>query len=1132
MDAHTLNAWTRFALQKGGIGSCTALIDNPATEPEDLMFMTGEKIIVLRRLDEDGADTNDRPTSLGARRKSSASSSAHDSASWFLGYCEGVVGRFKGAHVQFHGRLKKPVLMRRSGVGSVPDTSSPVHSKDEELALPTASQTYGSDAAAATSYDGHVDSSDRLASASSSSSKYARAGGSSPMRGGGDRDGPSPSSRVRSPDGLHVATKAGGGGYAGVTTPPISDEGHQLKMKSLQAALVEDDDHDDAASDDSDDSVSLLPWARQSQEVGSSSRPRAGSSRQQQPGKAHGYGDGGLSGGGGASHLPPSPISSSESPITRTSHEGAAAVSTTASAKASRRSSQEDTSRASSTYTTSATDDSDDEGPNRRRDYTFSIYDVYGRDSVAFPNFDFREAYANGGGGGGAGAANRKRMSRLAASKSSESLAAQASTEPLPPSPHLAGHKVPGRHDGGPLPGSPSLAPLTARPGQGDIPAALRSPSGRRPNAAPDPRLPPLPSPGMGPPNLASSLRRQVEASSSPTSPPTSYIEPGRGPSPRSPPLGQHNGVAAAPSGAAAARLGPVSFDPRRRPSAGNISAPSMVSTSPVTPVDPSQPAFFPPSHQTASPTSPASELSSASLRRPGFAESLGRRRSQSMSKMQISLTDVGPAMRSNEAAGFAAYGERDLGSPGAGRLRHGAAGSPGLGPMRASSDRLSERERIHSGSGSGMLRKNPSNPTPGLHGGSGLHGLSPMARSGSPMSSRSGPSPVNSIDMARRGSDARSVATASRSPARSPLSEDLRTPTHATHGSGPISFDPMGFVFQGGPPAPPQVDDPETRDRWLALFKEDDVAAAKKSRKVKKLVRQGIPPSIRGQAWLFLANASVRRRAGLFEQLCKTSLAPKGKKGKEALYDAIDKDLDRSFPDHRLFMGESATGKADLEAILKSYVHFNPVIGYTQGMGLLAGLAMIHMAPEDAFWLVCAALRDPHMEGYYTPAMKQLHVDSVVLSNLLSTMDPELSQRFAAHGIEPIMFTPSWFLPLFTRIVPWPTLIRIWDIFFFEGPTWLLRVALAVIRIIREPLMRTPGHGEMLQMLLHPPHAHLTPENILNCAFSVKLKDGEMRKLSRQASKLVRESNGARGRAPTRQDTAGSRSTSAPARR
>jgi hypothetical protein len=168
MDAHTLNAWTRFALQKGGIGSCTALIDNPATEPEDLMFMTGEKIVVLRRLDEEGgaegsgaakrksghgdADTwflvsctgvamerASQPRAVQAARSTSpgwrVQSGPLLTAALLQGYCEGVVGRFKGGHVQFHGKLKKPVLMRRSGAGSIRESSTRPMSKSEAATL-------------------------------------------------------------------------------------------------------------------------------------------------------------------------------------------------------------------------------------------------------------------------------------------------------------------------------------------------------------------------------------------------------------------------------------------------------------------------------------------------------------------------------------------------------------------------------------------------------------------------------------------------------------------------------------------------------------------------------------------------------------------------------------------------------------------------------------------------------------------------------------------------------------------------------------------------------------------------------------------------------------------------------------
>ncbi|OSX68152.1 hypothetical protein POSPLADRAFT_1092845, partial [Postia placenta MAD-698-R-SB12] len=87
MDATELGRWTRFAA-KGGIGKCTAVQDCVAEEPDDLMFLKDDEIIVLMHL--------------------------LDQEDVFLGYCEGVVGRFSGANVRFHGRLKKPVMTKRS----------------------------------------------------------------------------------------------------------------------------------------------------------------------------------------------------------------------------------------------------------------------------------------------------------------------------------------------------------------------------------------------------------------------------------------------------------------------------------------------------------------------------------------------------------------------------------------------------------------------------------------------------------------------------------------------------------------------------------------------------------------------------------------------------------------------------------------------------------------------------------------------------------------------------------------------------------------------------------------------------------------------------------------------------------
>jgi len=88
-----------------------------------------------------------------------------------------------------------------------------------------------------------------------------------------------------------------------------------------------------------------------------------------------------------------------------------------------------------------------------------------------------------------------------------------------------------------------------------------------------------------------------------------------------------------------------------------------------------------------------------------------------------------------------------------------------------------------------------------------------------------------------------------------------------------------------------------------------------------------------------------------------------------------IDRDIDRCLPTHQRFRvvhGEAyvrgvleatdaqiaqfvgdllatsvATSQQSLEDILKAYAGYNPKIGYCQGMGMIAGMLLLHMPAE-----------------------------------------------------------------------------------------------------------------------------------------------------------------------------------------
>ncbi len=82
-----------------------------------------------------------------------------------------------------------------------------------------------------------------------------------------------------------------------------------------------------------------------------------------------------------------------------------------------------------------------------------------------------------------------------------------------------------------------------------------------------------------------------------------------------------------------------------------------------------------------------------------------------------------------------------------------------------------------------------------------------------------------------------------------------------------------------------------------------------------------------------------------------------------------------------------------DLHNVLKAYAHYNPAVGYCQGMGRLVGMMLMRMPAEDTFWLLVATIEE-YMVGYFTPTLSQVRIDSMVFEQLLADHDPKLAQH------------------------------------------------------------------------------------------------------------------------------------------
>ncbi|EDO27607.1 predicted protein, partial [Nematostella vectensis] len=92
--------------------------------------------------------------------------------------------------------------------------------------------------------------------------------------------------------------------------------------------------------------------------------------------------------------------------------------------------------------------------------------------------------------------------------------------------------------------------------------------------------------------------------------------------------------------------------------------------------------------------------------------------------------------------------------------------------------------------------------------------------------------------------------------------------------------------------------------------------------------------------------------------------------------------DVERSFPTHKMFIDGSTEGKegrASLFRVLAVYAHYNTQVSYCQGMSYIAGMLLMNMDEEDAFWCLVSLFERPkYLAGYFDNSLSNVRVNEL----------------------------------------------------------------------------------------------------------------------------------------------------------
>mmetsp|Transcript_2392 Transcript_2392/g.2675 ORF Transcript_2392/g.2675 Transcript_2392/m.2675 type:complete len:274 (+) Transcript_2392:25-846(+) len=182
------------------------------------------------------------------------------------------------------------------------------------------------------------------------------------------------------------------------------------------------------------------------------------------------------------------------------------------------------------------------------------------------------------------------------------------------------------------------------------------------------------------------------------------------------------------------------------------------------------------------------------------------------------------------------------------------------------------------------------------------------------------------------------------------------------------------------------------------------------------------------------------------------------------ALPDNIDTKIRNDI--HRTFHHFNKTKQEGLYQVLRAYAHFNPDVGYCQGMNFIAGVILENLPPEKCFWVFLQFMRKLGLASLFMPGLPGLEEKLRAFKIVQGRFLPKLLEHFEGLGLEGLVFANKWFLTLFGCKYDIVTLTKFFDAFLVFGWNSMYALSLAILQHKQTELLQCDNIGDAFVLL------------------------------------------------------------------
>ena len=133
--------------------------------------------------------------------------------------------------------------------------------------------------------------------------------------------------------------------------------------------------------------------------------------------------------------------------------------------------------------------------------------------------------------------------------------------------------------------------------------------------------------------------------------------------------------------------------------------------------------------------------------------------------------------------------------------------------------------------------------------------------------------------------------------------------------------------------------------------------------------------------------------------------------------------------------------------------------------MNFVCGMLLLLLEEEDAYWVMVTILGElvPH---YYNGNLIGNMADQRTLEQLLKQHLPACYEALQSNGVTMELFATQWLLSLYVNALPTETVLRVWDVFFYDGREALMRIALAMFLQAQDDIVKSTNSMEVLRAI------------------------------------------------------------------